>query len=81
MPVLVELGIYRPQDVQDFYNAGREVIALIEARQFPFDGSYLDWIAPAEWTIPEAQPGWDRVPGFDLNITTGRHILVNPAAN
>lgn len=74
MPTLVDLGIYREQDVEAFREAGRDAIQLIESRQFPFDGSYLDWIAPAEWTIPQATPGWDRVPGYSLNLVTGRSI-------
>jgi hypothetical protein len=74
MPTLVDLGIYREQDVEAFRAAGEDAIKLIESRQFPFDGSYLDWHAPSDWTIPQAQPGWERVPGYSINLMTGRSI-------
>ena len=72
--ILMDLDIYTAEDVEQFRVAGREMIAMVEARRFPFDGSYLDWQPPAEWTIPTAPDGWDVIPGYDFNHTTGRRI-------
>ena len=74
MPLLVDLGIYRAEDVTTFEEAGREAIALIEGRRFPFDGSYLDWRPPEGWGIPTLPAGWDLAPDEDLNRMTGVHV-------
>jgi predicted RNA-binding protein associated with RNAse of E/G family len=40
---------------------GERVIKKIEAGEFPFDGSYLDFRPDPAWTLPEAVPaGWER---------------------
>ncbi|MER5333945.1 DUF402 domain-containing protein [Micromonospora sp. NPDC002717] len=42
---------------------GKRVIALAEAGEFPFDGTWCDFAPPPEWTTPdELPPGWDRAP-------------------
>ncbi|MGS2614713.1 DUF402 domain-containing protein [Micromonospora sp. LZ34] len=42
---------------------GKRVIALAEAGEFPFDGTWCDFTPPPHWTTPEALPaGWDRPP-------------------
>ncbi|MFY1627180.1 DUF402 domain-containing protein [Micromonospora sp. WMMD723] len=42
---------------------GERVIALAEAGTFPFDGTWCDFVPPADWTPPtELPPGWDRPP-------------------
>ncbi|BCJ57952.1 DUF402 domain-containing protein [Micromonospora endophytica] len=42
---------------------GKRVIAIAEAGEFPFDGTWCDFTPPAEWTTPERLPeGWDRTP-------------------
>ncbi|SCG69914.1 Protein of unknown function [Micromonospora echinaurantiaca] len=42
---------------------GKRVIALAEAGEFPFDGTWCDFTPPPDWAVPEALPaGWDRPP-------------------
>jgi hypothetical protein len=42
---------------------GREVVKLIEAGEFPFDGTWCDFQPDPQWTVPAALPaGWDRPP-------------------
>ncbi|MEU1745054.1 DUF402 domain-containing protein [Micromonospora arida] len=42
---------------------GERVIALAEAGEFPFDGTWCDFTPPAEWGITDKLPsGWDRPP-------------------
>lgn len=42
---------------------GKRVIALAEAGEFPFDGTWCDFTPPPDWTAPESLPvGWDRPP-------------------
>jgi hypothetical protein len=41
--------------------AGREVVKLIEAGEFPFDGTGCDFRPDPRWPVPAAlPPGWDR---------------------
>lgn len=72
---LEDMGVFSRADTESFYAAGRAVIADIEARRFPFDGAMLDWRPPAEWQPPVIQPGWDRLVGYDMNLTTGRRLV------
>ncbi|EEP73941.1 hypothetical protein MCAG_04268 [Micromonospora sp. ATCC 39149] len=42
---------------------GKRVIARAEAGEFPFDGTWCDFVPPPGWDVPEAlPPGWDRPP-------------------
>ncbi|PZF97796.1 DUF402 domain-containing protein [Micromonospora deserti] len=42
---------------------GKRVIALAEAGEFPFDGTWCDFTPPPRWTTPDRLPvGWDRPP-------------------
>jgi hypothetical protein len=69
-----DMGVYTREDTESFYAAGREAIALVEQRRFPFDGSYLDWDPPTGWGLPQLAPDWDRVPGYDVTLTTGLRL-------
>jgi hypothetical protein len=40
---------------------GRRVVKLIEAGEFPFDGTWTDFRPDPSWPVPDAVPdGWDR---------------------
>jgi hypothetical protein len=40
---------------------GRRVVKLIEAGEFPFDGTWRDFQPDPQWTVPASLPaGWDR---------------------
>ena len=42
---------------------GERVVKLIEAGEFPFDGTWCDFQPPRSWSAPAALPdGWDRPP-------------------
>jgi hypothetical protein len=42
---------------------GRRVIHEIEAGEFPFDGTWVDFAPDPSWSVPTALPdGWDRPP-------------------
>lgn len=46
---------------------GKRVIALAEAGEFPFDGTWCDFVPPAQWRTPGRLPdGWDRPPRADV---------------
>jgi predicted RNA-binding protein associated with RNAse of E/G family len=42
---------------------GRRVIKRIEAGEFPFDGTWTDFVPDPSWPVPRSlPPGWDRPP-------------------
>jgi predicted RNA-binding protein associated with RNAse of E/G family len=42
---------------------GRRVIKRIEAAEFPFDGTWTDFVPDPSWPVPRSLPrGWDRPP-------------------
>ncbi|GAA4701779.1 DUF402 domain-containing protein [Phytohabitans rumicis] len=44
---------------------GQRVIKLIEAGEFPFDGTWTDFVPDPAWATPAALPaGWDRPPAI-----------------
>jgi hypothetical protein len=52
---------YWVPDEAAVWSEGRRVIKKIEAAEFPFDGTWTDWVPPPEWRTPPAlPPGWDR---------------------
>jgi len=52
--------VYWCDDEQSVRTAGREAVKLIEAGEFPFDGSATDFRPDPLWTIPTEMPeGWD----------------------
>jgi hypothetical protein len=52
---------YWVRDEPAVWAEGRRVIKQVEAGEFPFDGTWTDWVPPPEWrTPPDLPPGWDR---------------------
>lgn len=42
---------------------GLRVVRMIEAGEFPFDGTWRDFVPDPGWTVPASlPPGWDRPP-------------------
>lgn len=70
----IAAGVYTREEFDEIYEHGREAIADVEARRFPFDGSMVDWRPAADWGIPDIHPEWHRVPGYDLPLSTGRRL-------
>jgi hypothetical protein len=54
---------YWVRDEAAVWAEGRRVIKLIEAGDFPFDGTWTDWMPEPDWLNPPPLPdGWDRQP-------------------
>jgi len=52
---------YWVPDAEAVWAEGRRVIPMIEAGEFPFDGTWCDFRPDPSWTWPAAVPsGWDR---------------------
>jgi hypothetical protein len=52
---------YWVSDGEAVWAEGRRVVKLIEAGEFPFDGTWCDFQPDPQWTVPAVLPGgWDR---------------------
>lgn len=70
----IEVGVFTRAQTDRFFEDGERVIQMVCRRLFPFDGSYSEWRPSPEWTAPTVHPEWAKVPGFDLNLTTGGRL-------
>jgi hypothetical protein len=53
--------VYWVDDSAAVWKEGERVIGLVEAGQFPFDGTRTDFRPDPQWTVPATMPpGWDR---------------------
>ncbi|GLY94639.1 DUF402 domain-containing protein [Actinoplanes sp. NBRC 103695] len=51
---------YWATDEQAIRAEGRRVIKIVEAGEFPFDGTWTDFVPDPSWELPELPDGWDR---------------------
>jgi hypothetical protein len=47
--------------VQEIDIATSEVMERLEKRQYPFDGSWLDWKPDETWSPPKLPANWDKI--------------------
>jgi len=47
--------------VKEIEDTKPEILERIEKRQYPFDGSWLDWKPDLGWSPPELPENWDKI--------------------
>ena len=57
----IEQGLILPEWVQEIENAKPEILARLEKRHYPFDGSWLDWMPDPTWSPPTLPENWDKI--------------------
>ncbi len=57
----IECGILRKEWVQEIDAAKQEVFQNLEKRQYPFDGSWLNWMPAPDWSLPTLPKNWDKI--------------------
>jgi hypothetical protein len=57
------LGLFSPVQCQSIRAEAERVAKKVRARAEPFDGSWLDWRPPAQWSVPSLPAGWDQIRG------------------
>jgi hypothetical protein len=70
----IDIGTYTEAETAQFYEDGKDAIALLEEGEFPFDGAYLDWTPAPHWAIPEPHSDWPFLEPYDTPLTTGRRL-------
>jgi hypothetical protein len=53
--------VIAPEWVQEIERAKPEILARIEKRHYPFDGSWLDWQPDPTWAPPTLPENWDKI--------------------
>jgi len=54
-------GLITPEWVQGIDDAKPEIFDKLEKRQYPFDGSWLDWKPDPSWKPPRLPENWDKI--------------------
>lgn len=57
----IKYGIIAPESVQGIEAAKPEILARLEKRQYPFDGTWLDWVPDPAWSPPTLPENWDKI--------------------
>jgi uncharacterized protein len=57
----IETAIILPEWIQGIEESKQEIFARLEKRQYPFDGSWLDWRPDPRWSPPTLPENWDKV--------------------
>jgi protein associated with RNAse G/E len=58
---VIDYDLLTPEWIHGIENAKPEILARLEARQYPFDGSWLDWRPNPSWEPPKLPENWDKI--------------------
>jgi predicted RNA-binding protein associated with RNAse of E/G family len=53
--------IISPEWIHGIETAKQEIFAKLEKRQYPFDGSWLNWMPDPSWSPPKLPENWDKI--------------------
>ncbi|HSL43757.1 MAG TPA: DUF402 domain-containing protein [Anaerolineales bacterium] len=54
-------GVILPEWVQAIDDAKPEILERLQKRQYPFNGSWLDWTPNPSWSPPTLPENWDKI--------------------
>ena len=57
----IQTGIILPEWVEEIEIAKTEIVDRLEKRQYPFDGSWLDWLPDPALRPPTLLENWDKI--------------------
>ncbi|NJC95726.1 MAG: hypothetical protein C3F07_02000 [Anaerolineales bacterium] len=57
----IEHGVIFPEWMGNIEAAKEEVLERLAMRQYPFDGSWLDWKPDPDWSPPTLPKDWDKI--------------------
>ena len=50
-----------PEWTREIDMAKDEILAKLEKRGYPFDGSWLNWMPDPSWSPPKLPENWDKI--------------------
>jgi predicted RNA-binding protein associated with RNAse of E/G family len=56
----IRLGVYTPQEAEDFRREAEVALRRVLDREPPFDREWADWRPDPSWPTPVLPEGWDR---------------------
>lgn len=56
----IDNGVIIPEWTQEIEMAKNEVVNKLEKRQYPYDGSWLNWMPDPNWLPPKLPENWDK---------------------
>ena len=57
----VQHGVIQPGWIRAIDNAQHEILNKLEKREYPFDGSWLNWVPDPNWSPPNLPENWDKI--------------------
>jgi len=57
----IENEIISPEWIEGIEAAKQEIFEKLEKRQYPYDGSWLDWMPDPGWSPPKLPQNWDKI--------------------
>jgi len=57
----IDKGVIIPEWTQEIEMAKNEVFNKLEKRQYPYDGSWLNWMPDPNWSPPKLPENWDKI--------------------
>ena len=57
----IEHEIIFPEWIQGIEDAKQEILGMLERRQYPFDGYWLNWMPDSTWSPPRLPVNWDKI--------------------
>jgi len=57
----IDHEIIFPEWIQGIEAAKQEILAKLEKRQYPYDGSWLSWMPDPNWAPPPLPENWDKI--------------------
>jgi len=57
----IENEVIFPEWIDGIEAAKQEILEKLEKRQYPFDGSWLNWMPDPNWSPPKLPENWDKI--------------------
>ena len=57
----IDHKIILPEWAREINVAKKEILDKLEKRQYPFDGSWMDWMPDPSWSAPTLPENWDKI--------------------
>lgn len=57
----IDHEVIMPEWTQEIEIAKKEIFNKLEKRQYPYDGSWLNWMPDPNWLAPKLPKNWDKI--------------------